>query len=244
MVNNPAWFINKQNNVPVRIIRLGYLDDPGSALCQIAATKGHFREEGLEVELVKFKESNKGLAALETGLIDVGAFTVGDSLRAIAGGRGFRIIAGGGAPVPGNPLADLDEAFQTERECEGVVVLIPRAWPISDKGTIIQLTAALIRAYRTNQSLHSLPPAPGSRPDSAVRFDPNPDYWRLDRLWRSLGLQENFMKRDFLANHVYEEIYCDALDRLLLGPIDPLLLALFSKAICTPNCCPANAAKL
>jgi hypothetical protein len=52
------------------------------------------------------------------------------------------------------------------------------------------------------------------------------------------------MKRDFLANHVYEEIYCDALDRLLLGHIDPILQQLFSKAICTPNCCPASASKL
>ena len=72
----------------------------------------------------------------------------------------------------------------------------------------------------------------------------NPDYWRLERIWRSLGLQSAAMKRDFLSNHVYEEIYCDALDRLLDGsPDDQVYKALSGKAVCTPDCCPKKAAK-
>ncbi|MFZ4858680.1 MAG: ABC transporter substrate-binding protein [Desulfuromonadaceae bacterium] len=226
-------------------LRLGYLDNPGSLLCKIAAAAGHFSEEGLQVELVSFADSASGLAALESGAIDVGAFAVGDSLRAIAAGKGFRIIAGGGAPLYGNPAAEESNLFQVEEESRGVVVVIPPNWPIAEKGTIIQLTAALIRAYRTSRnSLHVTALPTGSRPDSTFNFDPNPDYWRVEKIWNGLGLQNPAMKRDFLANHIYEEIYCDALDRLLLGDIDPVLQHLFSKAICTPNCCPANAAKL
>jgi hypothetical protein len=225
---------------PTGTVRLGYLDHPGSALCQIAEAKGHFREEGLQVELVRFTDSSKGLAALESGAIDVGAFRVDDSLRAIAAGKGFRIIAGGGTLQSINPLAELDDVLQTETDSKGIVVLIPPTWPNAAKGTIIQLTAALIRAYRTRQQQ----PLHGSKPGTVVHFDPNPDYWRLERIWRTLGLQDSAMKRDFLANHVYEEIYCDALDRMLLGHIDSTLQQLFSKAVCTPNCCPASAAKL
>lgn len=224
-------------------LKLGYLDNPGSALCRIAEAKGHFSEEGVQVSLVKFSDSAGGLAALEAGTIDVGAFEAGQSLRAIAEGKGFRVIAGGGTPVSLNPLAELDDHFSAETESHGIVVLIPPTWPGSEKGTLIQLTAALIHAYRTirNQpaSAHLIR---SLKIHKNILFDPNPDYWRLERIWRSLGLQTPSMKRDFLANHVYEEIYCDALDRMLLGPIDAILQQLFSKAICTPNCCPASAA--
>lgn len=227
-----------------RALRLGYLDHPGSALCQIAASRRHFSEEGVQVQLVRFADSGSGLAALEAGVIDVGAFEVGDSLRAIAGGKNFRIIAGGGTPAHDNPLEELDDTLRAETESRGIVVLIPPTWPNAGKGTLIQLTAALVRAYRTHrQHPHTASSPSGNRPDKDVHFDPNPDYWRLERIWRSLGLQDAAMKRDFLANHVYEEIYCDALDRLLDGPADQVFRDLSSKAVCPPDCCPANAAK-
>ncbi|BCS54123.1 ABC transporter substrate-binding protein [Geobacter sp. SVR] len=223
-----------------RTIRLGYLDHPGSALCRIAAAKGHFAKEGVAVTLVRFADSAGGLAALEAGTIDVGAFATADTLRAIAAGKGFRIVAGGGTPISTNTLAELDESIRAEEDGRGVVVLVPPSWPGSEKGLLIQLTAALIRAYRT---VHNHPEViAGIRP--AQWYDPNPDYWKLERIWRLSGLQQPEMKRDFLAGHVYEEIYCDALDRLLLGPIDSALQNLFSKAVCTPNCCPANSGAL
>lgn len=219
-----------------RTVRIGYLENRGSDLITIAAAKGYYDTEGLSVELVKFDSNSKGLAALESGTVDVGAFEVGMSLREIASGKGFRIIAGGGAPINEKPLAELDESQLDEYESRGIVVVIPAEWPNNEKGTIIQLTTALIRAYRTQQQHLS--------GRISYHFNPNPDYWRLERIWRHLGLQQTDMKRDFLANHVYEEIYCDALDRLLLGDIDTILQQLFSKAICTPNCCPASATKL
>jgi hypothetical protein len=222
-----------------RIIRFGYLDHPGSALCQIAAAKDHFREEGLQVELVRFTDSTKGLADLEKGAIDVGAFNVADSLRAIAGGKGF------GTPLNGDPLSELDESLQAETEGQGIVVLIAATWPDTEKDSITRLTAALIRAYRTHRH-HSqtASSSPANQQNSAINFDPNPDYWRLERIWRSLGLQGAAMKRDFLINHVYEEIYCDALDRLLDSFADDQVYKdLSSKAVCTPDCCPKKPAK-
>ncbi len=231
-------------------LRLGYLDHPGSALCIVAAAHGHFGEEGLRVKLVRFTDSASGLAALETGAIDAGAFSVGTALTEIAHGKQLRIIAGGGTPTASDPLADLDETAQQKLDRAGIVVLVPANRPAAEKGVIIGLTAALIRAHRTLRQQ----PAPARRatlrklshgeaiPD--LSFDPNPDYWRMLRIWQGLGLQYAAMPRDFLANHVYEEIYCDALDRQLLGPMDTVLHDLFSKAVCTPNCCPANSGRL
>ncbi len=224
---------------PGAVLRFGYLDVPGSRLCRTAATHGHFSEEGLQVKLVRFESSAAGLAALAAGAVDVGAFGVADTLRAIAGGKGFRIIAGGGTPEAGNLSQQKHGGISLPTEQhDGVVVLIAADWPFSEKGTLIQLTAALIRAYHTEYQQVATP-----LPETRITFDPNPDYWRLERIWHSLGLQHATMKRDFLARHVYEEIYCDALDRLLLGETDAVLQELFSKAICTPNCCPASAAK-
>lgn len=226
-----------------RIIRFGYLDDPGSFLYRIAAAREHFREEGLRVKLVSFSDSREGLAALESGAIDIGAFRVGDSLRAIADGKGFRIIAGGGTPVSDDPLVELDDTLQDETRSRGVVVLIPPTWTNAEKDTLVRLTAALIKAYRSHR--HQTPDAsPGSHLNRITHFDPNPDYYRLERIWRSLGLQAVNMKQDFLANHIYEEIYCDALDRLLDSSADdPVFKELSSKAVCTPDCCPKNAKK-
>ncbi len=226
-------------------IRLGYLDQPGSALCRIAAKRGHFREEGLRVELVAFPDSAKGLAALERCAIDAGAFAITDSLRAIAGGKGFRIIAGGGTPVSGDPLAELDDTLPAEIEGRAVVVLIAAGWPDTGKQTMIGLTAALIRAHRTRLlDLQSASAAPGSRLGNPLHFNPNPDYYRLERVWRALGLQSTAMPRDFLANHVYEEIYCDALDRLLDSSADdPVFKKLSSQSVCTPDCCPVATGK-
>lgn len=220
-----------------RSFRIGYLDNPGSALCRLALARGHFRREGLQVELTPFSDSSAGLAALKAGTIDAGAFSIGDSLRFIAAGSGFRIIAGGGTPRAGDPLTELDEALQAENEIRGIVVLVGPRWSDAGKGTLIRLTAALIRAYRTLRhhpgDVHS-----GHR-TGAVHFDPNPDFYRLERIWRSLGLQNPGMKGDFLASHVYEEIYCDALDRLLDSAADdPVYRELSGKAVCTPDCCP------
>lgn len=234
---------------PEKIVRLGYLKQAGADLCRIAAQKKYYRKEGLTVNLIPFKDSKSGLAALEAGRIDVGAFTVEELLRSIARGSGVRIIAGGGQPTISGPLAELDENQQRQLDLRGVMVAIPASWAAEEKGIIIRLTTALIRAYRSQEkssaaTISGTPPTGQATQRIVTLFDPSPDFYRLQRIWNRLDLQTPQMPRDFLARHVYEEIYCDALDRLLLGPIDPVLQKLFSKAVCTPNCCPASASQL
>ena len=222
--------------------RLGYLDHPGSGLCRIAAQKGHYREEGLQVELVRFSDSRSGLAALEHRTIDAGAFEVGPVLRAIAGGKGFRIIAGGGIPTATGPLAELDMRVQQRLDLSGIVVLILATGPAAEKETITRLTAALIRAYRNWQQHSELLPPDLKGTDQAITvFDPSPDYYHLEQHWQRLDLQTSAMPGDFLANHVYEEIYCDALDRLLDDSTDDRVFKeLSGKVVCVPDCCPKN----
>ena len=222
--------------------RLGFLDSPGSGLCRIAALKGHYREEGLKVELVRFADNRSGLAALEHRTIDAGAFEVGEVLRAIARGIGFRIIAGGGVPTSTGPLAELDPDVQQKLDLTGSVVVIPPVGVASEKETVTRLTAALIRAYRSRQLQPDLLHNDPSGSDRTITvFNPAPDYYHLELLWRRLDLQTAAMPHDFLANHVYEEIYCDALDGLRDdAPEDQVFTELSRKVVCVPDCCPKN----
>jgi hypothetical protein len=230
------------------LFRLGYLDHPGSALCLVADGNGHFQTEKLRVKLIAFADSASGLASLEAGTIDAGAFSVSESLREIARGKKLRIIAGGGLPTEAEASAGKDGTGRTRPDSSGIVVLVAGDRRPPDKGTITRLTVALIRADQTLQHReNSAGSASGAHMNNiGIAFDPNPDYWRLEKLWRELGLQDAAMPRDFLASHVYEEIYCDALDRILVESDlnDPVLQQLFSRAVCTPNCCPANTGKL
>jgi hypothetical protein len=225
-----------------RLFRLGYLDNPGSGLCRIAALKGHFSAEGLKVELIRFSDSRSGLAALGQGAIDGGAFHVGEGLRAIARDKGFRIIAGGGIPLATGPLAELDSRVQQESDLFATVVFIPAIGSSGEKENLTRLTAALIRAYRSSRMEPDLQRETSAGPDQTItRFDPSPEYYHLERLWHQLALQSPDMSRGFLADHVYEEIYCDALDRLLdRSPEDTLFKELSARAICVPDCCPKN----
>jgi len=224
-----------------RQIRLGYLDHPGSLLCLLASEQGLFRAEGLSVALVRFPDSGSGLSALSAGRIDAGAFALGETLQRIAGGKELKIVAGGGTAPSGKLPAGQNEAAALELEGKGVVL----AAGSLDKISLVKLVSALIRAH---QSLQLQPEAAwrqalkllrDPKPQRAVRFDPNPDYWRIEKLWRQLQLQGEGRPRDFLANHVYEEIYCDALDRLALGDgrDNAVLQELKSRAVCVPDCC-------
>lgn len=232
----PSWAARHQT------IRLGYLEHAGSVLCLIAADKGYFRNEGVKVKLVRFTDARSGLAALAAGTIDVGAFTVAETLNVIAAGTGIRIIAGGGAVFDNNPVSELDENGVEESYRQGIVVSISKQGP--PKAAITQLTAGLIHAYRAVRQYPRLGSGYAGRSAGVVVFNPNPDYYRLERIWKSLGLQAAEMKPDFLSNHVYEEIYCDALDRLMdRAANDPVFKELSHKAVCTPDCCPKDAKK-
>lgn len=232
-------------------LRLGYLDHPGTALCLIAADKGYFKAEGVAVRLVRFADTAEGLAVLGAGKIDLGAFGVGETLRQIADGKGLRIIGGGGTERTADPLAELDEAAVRELENGGIVVVVAEGRRAPGKETMTRCVTALIRAHQAllkepETAWHSVarqisqPAAAGS-----VHFDPSADYRRMERLWRSANLQGEGRPRDFLTSHVYEEIYCDALDRLVDrdGLQDEVLQKLFREAVCVPDCCPPDSKK-
>lgn len=236
---------------PVTPLRLGYLDHPGTALCLIAADKGYFKAEGVTVRLVRFGDTAEGLAALAAGKIDLCALAVGETLRQIADGEGLRIIGGGGTLLAVDPLAELDEAAAWELENGGIVVVVTEGPRAPGKETMTRFVTALIRAH---QALEKDPPGTWRRvarqisqpaDAGAVHFDPSADYRRMERLWRSGGFQGERQPRDFLSRHVYEEIYCDALDRLVDrdGLKDEVLRKLFREAVCVPDCCPADSRK-
>jgi len=229
----------------VRVVRLGYVENPESALCVVGAEQGLFRQAGLEVELVRLPDPACVLEALEKGTIEAGALPADDALKSIARGDDVRIIAGGGTET--RHAQGIGSTGEGE---PGTVVLIPgRLSTPRDKRTVTRLTAALIRAHQhlarqqRNLAQRETVRKPGN---TRVTFNPNPDYWRLERLWQRLGLSDPAQPGDFLANHVYEEIYCDALDQILVESdlSDPVMRKLFDKAVCVPNCCPANTGKL
>ncbi|MBJ6749492.1 ABC transporter substrate-binding protein [Geomonas anaerohicana] len=231
------------------VIRLGYLDDPGSALVLLADAGNLFKEEGLEVKPVRFKDSAGGLASLAAGKVDVGAFAVRETLMAIARGDRLRIIAGGGTDRTGSLLDEVDASARLEREDRGIVVILSDLPGAPDKETLAKLVSTLIKA---DLLLHNHPDRAWSsiarhRPAEGrnFSFDPDPDYYRLAGIWKRLDLQAPNMERSFLADHVYDEIYCDALHDLREGEgeADPVLKKLADKAVCPPDCCPTGKKK-
>jgi hypothetical protein len=233
-------------------ISLGYLDSPGSALVKVAANKNYYTVEGLSIELKTYGNAAEGLTALNAGAIQVGAFPAAAVLRAISQGSSLKIIAGGGTPKDRSLLAELDQEQQHEHRAQEIIVVVRDSQPTLTKTEAIKLVTALIRAHQAlhhNELPAGQPVKSGTKISSYTEeylFDPNPDYYRLEPLWQELGLQRPEMRRDHLAGHVYEEIYCDALDRIIVdGDLnDPVLKKLFKKAICVPNCCPAYTGKL
>lgn len=230
-------------------IRLGYLDQTGSAVVLLADSASLYKEEGIEVKPVRFDDSAAGLAALAAGRVDIGAFAVGETLKAIARGDRLRIIAGGGTDQTGTLLDDVDASPRLEREERGIVVTASELPGAPDKEALAKLVTALIKAHVMlhNQPARAWGSIAGQSPGKGqgFRFDPDPDYWRLAGIWKRLDLQAAGMPRGFLADHVYDEIYCDALHDLSEeeGEPDPVLKKLAEKAVCPPDCCPAGKKK-
>lgn len=224
-------------------IRIGYLDNPGALLVVQAATYGFYDEQGIRVILVPFRDSHKGLAKLDRRKLDAGAFSVGETLKRIAAGSRISIIAGGGRNQQPDQLADLKTDDVGKELSQGIVLAVSTQSGASGKELQVRLVKALILAHR---ALANRTSTGGAAAEAvSLHLDPNPDFWKLQQLWTYHGLQNETMTRDFLANHVNEEIYCDALDELLDedGRKDPVLLKLNSRAVCVPDCCPAKPEK-
>jgi hypothetical protein len=231
-------------------LRFGYLDDPGSALILLADVKGHFKSEQVTVTLIRYTSTQEILTALGSDAIQAGSVPLEEALRAVSTGKRLKIISGGGTPKGGDDLLkELVPSYQSDYRTREIVTVAQEGL---GKKAAVQLVAALIRSHVSLQHEErkewpsireklTQTPVAGS-----IIFDPNPDFYRFEALWKELRLQRPEMRRDHLAGAVYEEIYCDALDRVLVeGDLnDPTLQQLFKKAICVPDCCPANTGKL
>ncbi|BCG47687.1 hypothetical protein GEOBRER4_n2529 [Citrifermentans bremense] len=230
-------------------VRFGYLDQPGSALFLLADAASLFKREGVDVVPVRFADSASGLAALGKGKLDAGCFAADQALQAIARGAAIRIIAGGGTDHSASVLDEVDASARLEREGSGILVAAAEGAGAPDRETLGKVVTALIKAHvlLQNNPADAWGRIPHRRPGKGeeFRFDPDPDYWRLAQIWKRLDLQQPAMPRGFLADHVYDEIYCDALGDLNdgEGEPDPVLKQLAGKAVCPPDCCPTGKKK-
>jgi NitT/TauT family transport system substrate-binding protein len=75
-------------------LKVGYLPTSGHLLYFVAKEKGFFKQEGLDVDLVRFTNSGEGLTAIKTGKLDAGSFGTSAPLAFIAKGADFTIFGG------------------------------------------------------------------------------------------------------------------------------------------------------
>lgn len=230
--------VGSSNSHALAYLKVGYLGQAESDLSAIAERTGAFTGEGLSVRRIGFSDAGKGLTALQAGTVDIGIFPVLETLRAIAAGKRLRIIAGGQTPAEISPLNELVGAVAEHGAGSGFVTVIREQRHGLSKPLLVRFTMALISAYHTHRL--AVVEQEYSR---QISFDPNPGYWRLEKLWHAHSLQKSFMKRDFLASHVFEEVYCDAIDSLLDRSEDPVYKELSAKAVCVPDCCPKDKMK-
>jgi len=227
------------------LFHIGYLDDPGSGLVQHAADRGGFRAVGLRVELVKTDSAENALALLKSCAIDAAAVDSISALADIARDGRIAIFSGSGhLPATVNSL-DANGKTPDKTPAERIVIVALRERLLSERQLFNRVSDALIRAYASYyRQQEKAPgeirqnPGPNSAGTAIVLLDPNPGYDDLARLWKERGLQREGQPRDYLATHINEEYFCDALYLLLeRAPDDPALLLLLNRAVCVPNCC-------
>lgn len=90
------------------VIKVGILPLISYAPIYVAVEKGFFKEEGLEVELIRFASGAKMMAPLATGEIQVASGSASAGLfNSIAKGADFRIVADKGQIRPGHGFVQL-----------------------------------------------------------------------------------------------------------------------------------------
>jgi len=82
-------------------VKVGAVVLTGVAPIVVAVDKGHFREEGLDAELVNFQFPVAMPAAVVSGDLDFGVMSLGAAFFNLAGKGGVKIVAGVGTERPG-----------------------------------------------------------------------------------------------------------------------------------------------
>jgi len=82
-------------------VRIGTVVLSGIAPILVAADRGHFRDQGIDVEIVNFHTAGAISSAIVAGDIDFGVSSFSAALFNLAGKGGVKIIAGIGTEKPG-----------------------------------------------------------------------------------------------------------------------------------------------
>lgn len=227
------------------LIRIGYVDNPGSGLVLLAAAGDEFDAVRLKVRLVHTASTESALTLLKKRVIDAAAVDALSALREISEDGRIAIFSGSGH-LPPSELEELVADAQDNSQAGRIVVVALRERLQKDWQIFNPVSDALIRAYvrsfrKPGTVLEDIHPYLGtaSTVGAIPVFDPNPGYDNLARIWKEQRLQRQGQPRDYLATHVNEEYFCDALYlRLDRSPKDPALNQLLNRAVCPPDCCP------
>lgn len=82
-------------------VRIGTIVLSGIAPILVATDRGHFREQGLDAEIVNFQSAGAISSAIVSGDIDFGVSSFNAALFNLAGKGGIKIVAGIGTEKPG-----------------------------------------------------------------------------------------------------------------------------------------------
>jgi len=112
---------------PIKV-KIGYIPIADCSQLYIGIEKGYFKEEGLDVEAIKFAGGPKILEALAGGSLDIGFSNLVSLVMANEGGLEFRALTGG--PVEDkqhieNAILTLtDSKIKTPKDLEGKTIAV------------------------------------------------------------------------------------------------------------------------
>lgn len=127
-------------------LQIAYVPVLGFTPLFVAAEKGYFAEQGLQVELQRVRSVDEMLAPLSTGQLDISlmAPTTG-FLNAMQQNLDFRIVAGGNAavnPDKGDPILVVSKALMDSGEVSTVADLKGRKLAINLRGSALEYLLA------------------------------------------------------------------------------------------------------
>jgi NitT/TauT family transport system substrate-binding protein len=124
------------------VVRLGHMRHVSLAPYYVAAEKGFFRDEGINVTFMEFRSTPKIIEAIVAGSIDIGATTLFTASQAFDNGIDLRIATDGG-----HTDQDHEGSFIVVRKnstIESVADLKGKTIAISSWGSHSQLTLELV----------------------------------------------------------------------------------------------------
>lgn len=155
-------------------IKIGYVPSDHDAALFVADANGYFKDEGFNVDLIKFNNGNELMKAIETNEIDVGYVGIVPVLNSIGSGSNSKIISS--AQNEGSGIVVSDSEITQPSGLKGKSIAIPGKGSIQeillsnylDKNgmSIKDLNVSYIKASSMNDSLKN------SKIDGVITFQP------------------------------------------------------------------------